>query len=74
MKKWNMGAYGRSSSYSARGNVKGRGWMFRLSPTSNKIEFAEKYWHSYYLYQTPNYFLTFGAGMWKRGNINRACV
>ena len=51
--------------------ISGSAWMWRVSPSSGKAEWAEKYaprsyrpeeWEHHYVYYRPEYFLTFGSG------------
>ena len=60
-KTFNLGTFTRSGSY-IYGRQRGAAWMFRISPTTGKIEFAEKYNQNYYVAREPSYMLTWGGG------------
>jgi len=68
LKAFNIGTYARNPARYVTDHVtdgaliRGKSWMFRISPTSNKIEFAEKYRSSNYVYQRSDYMMTWGAG------------
>ena len=61
-KSFNFAPYTRSSGYLYGTGIKGRAWMFRISPSSKQVEFGEKGSNNQYVYKSPGYMLTWGGG------------